>query len=76
MRRQLQDIFLKILKVVPDETFDTLSIVDVPMWDSLSHMSLIGAIEDVFCIELSMEEIVEMRDVPTILEVLARRVPE
>ena len=44
---------------------------DVKKWDSIGHMSLVAAMEEVFEVEFEVDEIMEMIDVRKILEILA-----
>lgn len=45
---------------------------DVPKWDSLRHVSLVTAIEQQFGLSLSMDEMVEIRTVRDIENILDR----
>ena len=45
---------------------------DVPKWDSLQHMALVAAIEQQFNINLSMDEMIEIRSVRDICNILER----
>lgn len=45
---------------------------DVPRWDSLQHIALVRAIETTFDIDLSLDEMVEMRTVGDIEAILQR----
>jgi acyl carrier protein len=45
---------------------------DVPRWDSLQHIALVSAIERTFGVQLSMDEMMEMRTVGDIEAVLRR----
>ena len=45
---------------------------DVPKWDSLQHVALVAAIEQQFGISLSMDEMVEIRSVKDICNILDR----
>jgi acyl carrier protein len=44
----------------------------VARWDSLQHIALVSAIETTFDINLSMDEMMEMRTVGDILAILRR----
>ncbi len=57
---KVNDILVGILKVTPDEALKDLGMADVATWDSLSHMTLIVAIEDKFSIQLSGDDIADM----------------
>lgn len=54
-------------------SFDTsLRMEECREWDSLHHIELISAIEREFGLSLSFEQIVKMRSIEAILEVLSR----
>ena len=60
------DVFrLKSGAAIEDWTMDT-----VAEWDSLRHMDLIGSIEQQHDIELTFDEIVEMRSFDAIRKIL------
>ena len=46
---------------------------DIPKWDSLRHIALIRELETAFSIRLSMDEMMEIRSVGDIENVLQRR---
>jgi acyl carrier protein len=45
---------------------------DVPKWDSLQHVALVAAIEEQFGVSLSMDEMIEIRSVRDICNILDR----
>lgn len=45
---------------------------DVPGWDSVMHVSLVEALESKFSIKISMDEMIEMESVESVLNVLNR----
>ena len=63
-----QDIFDNPEIRVCDET----TAKDVPGWDSLSHISLLSAIEDEFEIEFSMGETVNLKNVGQMVDIIER----
>lgn len=60
----------EILRVPRAEIHDGLDMESTGTWDSLSHMQLIAAIEDDFGIELTADEIVSMRSIGAVRDVL------
>ncbi len=58
---------------------DTLSVspettaADIEDWDSLSHITLIAAVEDEFRMKFSMKEVVEMKNVGEMVNLIAAR---
>lgn len=66
----LTTIIADVLRIPRAEIVDSLDMEATSTWDSLSHMQLIAAIEEEFGIELTADEIVEMRSVGQIRDVL------
>jgi acyl carrier protein len=56
-----------------DRLTSTTSPDDVSRWDSLQHIALVRAIETTFDIDLSLDEMMEMRSVGDIEAILQRR---
>ena len=50
----------------------TTSRREVPKWDSLQHVALVAAIEERFGIVLSMDEMIEIKSIKDICNVLER----
>lgn len=67
---RLIDLVVEVLRIPRDEVVDTLDMEETGTWDSLSHMQLIASIEDEFGIELTADDIVAMRSVGQIKDVL------
>ena len=64
---RLNDVFQDVFdREVPlaDETTAT----DVPGWDSLNHITLIGTIEDEFDIKFPMKDVVGMKNVGELVD--------
>lgn len=47
---------------------DTTTAADVPGWDSLSHITLIGTIEDEFDVKFPMKDVVHMKNVGELVD--------
>jgi acyl carrier protein len=45
---------------------------DIPNWDSVQHVTLVEALENTFGIHLSMDEMIELQDMSSIINVLSR----
>ena len=64
-----QDVFDDdTLTVTPNTTA-----ADVEDWDSLSHITLVAAVEDEFRMKFSMKEVVEMKNVGEMVALIAAR---
>jgi acyl carrier protein len=61
MEERLKLIFLAVFNVDESQVIDSLSIGDIPNWDSLGHLNIITAVEEEFDIYLSNEEILELK---------------
>jgi acyl carrier protein len=60
----------EVLRLPKASINDELDMAETGSWDSLSHMQLIAAVEDEYGIELTADEIIEMRSVGQIKSVL------
>ena len=64
-----QDVFDDdSLTVTPNTTAS-----DIEDWDSLSHITLVAAVEDEFRMKFSMKEVVEMKTVGEMVTLIAAR---
>lgn len=64
-----QDVFDDdTLTVTPNTTA-----ADIEDWDSLTHITLVGAVEDEFRMKFSMKEVVEMKNVGEMAQIVAAR---
>lgn len=71
VRKEVAAIFADVFKYTGPLTLDTMR-QDVAKWDSLQHMALVAAIEQTFAISLSMDEMIEIRSVKDICQILDR----
>jgi acyl carrier protein len=67
---RLLQVLVETLGVPAGRVRDDLSMKDIESWDSLRHMSLIAAIESELDVQLDFDEIVCMRTVGAIRDVL------
>ena len=66
----IQDVFDDDTIVVTDETVAS----DVKGWDSLMHITLIGTIEDEFDIRSALKDVVEMKNVGHMIDLILSQV--
>lgn len=62
--------------VFDDDTLtvtETTTAADIEDWDSLSHITLVSAVEDEFRMKFSMKEVVEMKNVGEMVAIVAAR---
>ena len=62
----IQDVFDDDSIRVSDETVAS----DVDVWDSLMHITLIGTIEDEFDIKFAMKDVVGMKNVGQMIDLI------
>jgi len=68
---RFKSILSTILMVREDEIVDTLSSDSVDTWDSLNHISLLGALEQEFGVTINAEQIENTRSVVAMRSLLA-----
>jgi acyl carrier protein len=71
IRPEIKGIFADVFKFDGPLTVETTR-EDIPKWDSLQHIALVAAIEQQFGVSLSLDEMVEIRSVQDICNVLDR----
>ena len=69
--QQLDKIFRETLRVSEKDLGDASSMETIPGWDSLSHMDLITEIESTYNIQLTGDEIADMRDLGAIRKIIS-----
>jgi acyl carrier protein len=65
------DLFLEPVQLTPK-----VSAKDVPEWDSLTHISLLLAVEKAFAIRFRVGEVENARNVGEFADLIAKRVSE
>lgn len=76
-----QEVLKKLNTIFQDEFDDeniqvteTTTANDIEDWDSLTHISLIAAIEDEFDMEFTMGEVTSMKNVGEMAEIIISRI--
>lgn len=72
MEQKLRTIFAESLEISEERVKDELEYNTLPEWDSISHMSLIAAIEDSFDIMLDTEDVIDMSSFGKAKEIVAK----
>jgi acyl carrier protein len=67
---KLNKILLDVFRIEDGELSDDLTIEDIQLWDSLTHMALITSIENSLKITFTMQDIMIMRDIKTIKSIV------
>ncbi len=72
-KQRVATIFQSLFDYPADKFTESTVPDDVTRWDSLGHISLVGALQTEFGIELELDDIMEMVSGAKILEVLAAK---
>ncbi|MBQ8580156.1 MAG: acyl carrier protein [Oscillospiraceae bacterium] len=70
---RLNDIFRDVFDDDSLTVNELTTAADIEDWDSLSHITLVGAVEDEFRMKFSMKEVVEMKNVGEMAQIVAAR---
>lgn len=65
---ELEKIFRSFFKIDSIELTNESSAEDIPAWDSLNHMSLMGEIERAYNIEFDFFELMDFQNVGDLIE--------
>ena len=71
--KTLDAILSEVFRIPQDEIHEGLTMDDIQHWDSLTHMDLITSIEQGLRIQLTMDEIMTMKDVKSIRSIVAEK---
>jgi acyl carrier protein len=64
-------VFVETFEINDEETLQ-LEYMSIPQWDSVGHMTLMGALEDEFDIVLEMDDIIDFSSFKKGIETLAK----
>ncbi len=73
METTLDDVLREAFNMDPAMMRDDLRLMDLEGWDSMTHMIFVVKLEEVYGIELTGDEIVDMQTVDDIKAVLEKR---
>ncbi len=71
--KKINDIFCDIFD---DETIrinESTSSSDIEAWDSLTHLMLIGSLEDEFGIKFDLQDYIKMKNVGRIVDIILEK---
>ena len=72
MDNLLVESLSEFFKLPPDQLYDSLEIIKIDSWDSLMHMELVVMIENTFEIQLSNNDIMEMKTIGDIQRIISK----
>lgn len=68
---RLRAVFVDTLELDENVDVENLKYRDIEQWDSLGHMTLVGAIEDEFDVQLDTEQVIDMSSFKVALDMLS-----
>jgi acyl carrier protein len=74
IRTRLERVFQKTFDI-PVAIRDEMTANDIEDWNSLTHIQLIAAIEDEFRMRFTTSEVVGLREVGDIVNIILKRAP-
>ena len=73
MESKVKSILVDVFDIKETDITDEMNLRDVESWDSLKHMNLVISLEQQFNTEFSTEEIIEMKNLSDIYNILKRK---
>lgn len=73
IREKLTGIFRSTFDDSSIELRDDMTANDVSNWDSLTHMLMIGEVENTFAIKFKLKELNKLKDVGTLIILIAEK---
>lgn len=70
---RLNEVFRDVFDDEDITVTERTTAADIEDWDSLSHITLVSAVEDEFRMKFSMKEVVEMKNVGEMAAIVAAR---
>lgn len=68
MENEIKSLISEVLRVKRNLITNSLSIGEIPEWDSMGNLNIIQAIEAKFQIDIPMEDLFELTSVKSIIE--------
>lgn len=70
----LKDVLVKVLEHNNFEISPSLTASDIDGWDSLSHMLIIGEVEEAFSIKFKLRELNKMKNLGDLINLIKQKV--
>ena len=71
--KKLDQIMSEVFRLAEEELKDEYTMKNIENWDSLKHMDLILSIEKGLDVQLSMDDILKMKDIKTIRKIVKEK---
>lgn len=73
IEQRVKQVFAELFEKELDEIENTLEMDDVKEWDSLMHIQLILALEKEFSIKFTTQQILDMKSIAAIIEIIQQK---
>lgn len=73
MEEKIKQIVSSVLNISQADINDQTAMANIPVWDSLMHLSLVEALESNFSMRFTIEEITQLTSYKKIKEILAAK---
>ncbi len=73
IEEQVKNIIAEVLEVEAEDVQEDTAIGDLPSWDSLNHLKIIGRIEKEFDIRFTPDVMMDLEDVSDIVNATEAR---
>lgn len=73
---KVQQAFKAAFDIEPQSVTMETSASDIPLWDSVGHLSLASSLEEVFGITLDVDDLMEMENVREIVRVITPKLAQ
>jgi acyl carrier protein len=73
---KVKQAFKAAFDIDPSQITMETSASDIPLWDSVGHLTLASNLEEVFGISLDVDELMEMENVQEIVRVITPKLSE
>ncbi|MBI5960523.1 MAG: acyl carrier protein [Chloroflexi bacterium] len=76
VKDELNLVFREVFKDDSIEVFREMTEIDIDMWDSFSHATLLMSVEDHFDISFASREIMNLPNVGALMDLIERKLAE
>ncbi len=73
IKEELNSVFCDVFNMPSLRIFEEMTAADVDDWDSITHISLVIAIEDHFQVKLSAADVANLKNVGEMIALLQNR---
>lgn len=67
---KINEIFAEVFEDDSIKAVETTSAADIEDWDSLTHITLISAVEEEFDMKFSMKDVIGMKNVGEMVDII------